>query len=317
MIHTPTTKPQWLSILFVFAAIVGLHADASAQQGTFNWQQSCPNNGCPGSFTDANGVNIRVTETDARGGAPETPSTTLVGTTIGNSGVVTTPANANTSVLNFTVDYLTYIASSSTAAVNGNEIDIDFDRLLSGVSIPIYDISSITLACNSPARATAVYNDEVEVWGIDGDDNLIAATIQQTSTTAVISGNFFVTNDYVNLQDEQWTVRGNTAFSQAGYLCNRTNIPCFSQLAGTPQNEIGQDIVASFNVPVRGIHIVIRNNPLRLGALMPPPPGVTGFQEAAAAQRHRQCSSADCLIRTSTYYRRYAVTVLMIILMAR
>ena len=245
--------------IFVAAFILFPGQRLDAQAGTIDWPSACPTNGCPGTYTDANGLQMTVLTTYGTGTGNPVGNVELIGETAMNYAL-TAAVSSTAPGLNILHNYGR--ADLTTADTDGNLYSFVFNRTVEGVSFPIYGITSPILACDVPTAGSSIYNDQARVTGVDENGNVVAATLTVLAEGYTDTDLNYFQGDYAFSTQEFRQIEGNVAYTLGGILNqNGSNIPSFTGNAFT-----GLDVTASFDVPVTEVRVNFANSAIgRLG----------------------------------------------------
>lgn len=229
---------------------------AYAQSGSISWPSACPSNNCPAAYTDANGVKVNVSSSYGTGTGSSVNLTRLMGSTAGTLGLnVSSSAPAATQGLGITMDY----GINYNDAQTGNMVKIAFDKAVQGIGFKLYDITSITLSCDSYGVNGSVYNDQVIITGTDANGNTVNPTFTEAARGAYNSA---ATPQYIPgnpsyIVADQISVSGNNAFVTGGYI--NINGTANNTITNGGNYAVSLDIAVSFSVAVKEIQITYKN----------------------------------------------------------
>jgi hypothetical protein len=249
-------KTGFLLIVFM----LWIFTKSLAQSGTFDWTTACTTANCPTPFTDANGVVMTYSAVYGTGsGAAQNIYNTSpyqnIGITVGNSvdgWQTSSTAVTGTKALQLVHDY----GANDPDATVGNLYKFTFNKTLQGVSFPIYDLTSFSVSCAQIISGNAIYNDMVEVTGLDANGNVVQATITELARGTYNNGTYDPIDNPSYLVGDQYTISGNTAFVYGGHV-STTGSTTSTTNAGV--NAASMDINVSFSVPVKEIRILYKN----------------------------------------------------------
>ena len=244
------------NIFFIAVIYFGLCNDTTAQSGTINLQTACPTNSCPGTIVHANGVSTTITSNFGTGVGAAQNQTNMLGTTSGTVPFtfnVSSSAGVGTPGLGIIHNYTTPGTNPST----GNLYTIEFNNLLSGLTFPIYDITSPSISCTQLVSTAATYNDMVTITGIDAMGNEVNATISELARGSYNNGSYDPTDNPSYIINDLYSISGNSAFVQGGHISTTGNT---TQTTNAGSNVPGLDITVSFSVPVIKVKILYKND---------------------------------------------------------
>ncbi len=230
----------------------GISTTIVAQSGTIVWPTACSTNDCPTTYTDPNGVSVTVSGVYGTGTGAVQNQTALIGSTASALGInVSSSATGTTQGLGIT---LNYTAGDADATV-GNRYNVQFNRLLGNLSFPVYDLTSLVLACNFPGSTQAIYNDNVVIYGIDEQNAVVFPTITELARGSWNGTAYDTTNNPSRIINDQYVISGNQVYTTGGHLCTTGGAtPCTSGSYAS-----SMDITVAFAVPVKSVHITYKN----------------------------------------------------------